>query len=155
MIQMCVQDAYRYHINSGLLKFYDERYSVEYCYNAVQHSMMLHTSLRWLMQSINDLTHKRHPQITPLTTPLRASYGVYFVMTLEKIDCIFQHRTVLVENGRSVSFAATIYHELAMERTTQPLLFSLYQNNPSKAQDKRFRDSFVNTAIGNGFVRLN
>ena len=44
------------------------------CYNAVQHNTILHTAQKWLKQNIYQ---SYHPQGTPRSSPVRASYCVY------------------------------------------------------------------------------
>ena len=50
---------------------------VECRYNAVQYDRILSSSLQWLMQNINK---NLEPQNTPHSWPVRARYGVYFVV---------------------------------------------------------------------------
>ena len=57
--------------------------TVKWHYNVVQYNMIFHTSLLWLRQSMNQ---SLNPQNTSHTTPYWASYGMYFVRILEKID---------------------------------------------------------------------
>ena len=59
--------------------------TIECHYNAVQYNMILHTSLWWLRQNINESVN---PHMTPHSSPWWASYGVSFVTNLEKIDHI-------------------------------------------------------------------
>ena len=67
------------------------QYKVQSC-NTVKYNMMLHISMQWLRQNINQGFNSYK---TPLTSPWRASYGVSFVKILEEIvlvimapDCI-------------------------------------------------------------------
>ena len=57
--------------------------TVECHYNVIQYNMIMHTSLLWLSQNINE---SLNPQKTPHISPYRANYGVSFVMILVKID---------------------------------------------------------------------
>ena len=57
--------------------------TVECRYNAVQYNKILHTSLQWRDQNINK---RLNLQKTHHTSPYRASYGVSFVIILDKID---------------------------------------------------------------------
>ena len=53
-------------------------------YNPVEYDIIWNTSLQWLRQSVDE---SLNPQNTSHTLPYRASYGMYFVRILKKIDC--------------------------------------------------------------------
>ena len=57
--------------------------TLEYRYNKVQYNMILYTWLQRLGQNMNVSIN---PQKTPHNSPWRVSYGMSFVMILEKID---------------------------------------------------------------------
>ena len=61
------------------------QYTVECRYNAVHHTIILHTSMQWLSLKVNETLN---PQKTPHISPWRASYRVSFVLDFDDIDLV-------------------------------------------------------------------
>ena len=70
--------------------FFKESYTVKCRYNAVWFITILHTTLWWQWQKVNQILES---QQTPHISPSRASCGVPIVRILEKI-AFLRHRTV-------------------------------------------------------------
>ena len=65
--------------------------TVECRYNRVQNNMIMHTSLQWPRQNINQSLHS---QKTPHLSPSQVSYRVSLVRILENIDHVMTDHTV-------------------------------------------------------------
>ena len=66
---------------------------VGYHYNTVEYIMLFYTALQWMMQNIHQSSYSHK---TPHITPSRASYGVYIVRILERIDRVIKVRRCIM-----------------------------------------------------------
>ena len=71
--------------------------TVECRNNAVQLTMILHTTLQWLWQNINPISNS---QKTPHTLPSRASYGVFYYENFEENWPCYNGTALYLEYGR-------------------------------------------------------